>query len=216
MRVRSPGIFLFDEPLSNLDAALRVQMRIEIARLHSEIDASMIYVTHDQVEAMTLADRIVVLRDGHIEQIGTPIELYTNPANTFVGGFIGSPPMSFVRAEVTGKTDSGGLFAHFVGGNIELNRCDLEVSDKELIVGIRPEHLRPVGSEKGPISGKVLVTEKLGGENIVHVSLDASVTIKYKCSSEHAPRPGSNISLEVDAEDIYLFDGSEKALARPK
>ena len=213
--IRSPGVFLFDEPLSNLDAALRVQMRIEIARLHGEIDASMVYVTHDQVEAMTLADRIVVLRDGRIEQIGSPMELYASPANTFVGGFIGSPAMSFVNANVEQSGGTGKLNARFPGGAIEIDPAGLAIPSKALILGIRPEHLAPSASGNGSLSAKVLVTERLGGENVVHVALEDGSALKYKCPPDHAPEPGSAVSLDADPDHVYLFDTAEKALFRP-
>ena len=210
--IRSPGVFLFDEPLSNLDAALRVQMRIEITRLHEEIDASMVYVTHDQVEAMTLADRIVVLRDGKVEQTGTPMELYQAPANTFVGGFIGSPSMSFIKAEIDSSSDGTTVNVHFTGGSIGIDANRLEKCTKDLTLGIRPEHIKHTMKGSGMIKAKVQVAERLGGENIVHAVLDDGQVLKYKAPPEHTPDPGNYVDLHFDPTSIYLFDSSNRAL----
>ena len=211
--IRSPSAFLFDEPLSNLDAALRVQMRIEIARLHEEIDASMIYVTHDQVEAMTLADRIVILRDGNVEQIGTPMELYANPANVFVGSFIGSPSMSFIDAELDPQENKK-AYALFPGGSVSIDMTGLSISGKKIILGLRPEHICQSTASEGSMGARVQVAERLGGENIVHAVLDGGQKIKYKAPPEHAPDPGNLVSLKVDSSKIYLFDVAERALPR--
>ena len=152
--VRNPSIFLFDEPLSNLDAALRVQMRIELARLHEELDATMIYVTHDQIEAMTMADKIVVLHDGVVEQVGSPMALYHHPRNRFVAGFIGSPKMNFFTVEQQSIGDDG-VTVRLPGGR----PCTIPVageqlaSDEALELGIRPEHLQL--DENGPLSGQI-------------------------------------------------------------
>ena len=156
--VRRPKLFLFDEPLSNLDAALRVATRIEIARLHRQLGATMIYVTHDQVEAMTLADRIVVLRAGKVEQAGAPMELYNDPANTFVAGFIGSPQMNFLKAGALGM------------------RSDT--------MGVRPEHIA-ISREAGQIEGTVSHVEKLGGETLVYVNTAAQGLLTVRLFGEH-------------------------------
>ena len=156
--VRRPKLFLFDEPLSNLDAALRVATRIEIARLHRQLGATMIYVTHDQVEAMTLADRIVVLRAGKVEQVGAPMELYNDPANTFVAGFIGSPQMNFLKAGALGM------------------RSDT--------MGVRPEHIA-ISREAGQIEGTVSHVEKLGGETLVYVNTAAQGLLTVRLFGEH-------------------------------
>ncbi|WP_128691579.1 ABC transporter ATP-binding protein, partial [Chromohalobacter israelensis] len=159
--VRNPSIFLFDEPLSNLDAALRVQMRIELARLHEELDATMIYVTHDQIEAMTMADKIVVLQDGVVEQIGSPMELYHHPRNRFVAGFIGSPKMNFLEVEVRGA-DAEGVDVALPGGDCRVPvEGDAVKRGDTLTLGIRPEHL--VLDEAGPLTGRIQVIERLGG-----------------------------------------------------
>ena len=156
--VRRPKLFLFDEPLSNLDAALRVATRIEIARLHRQLGATMIYVTHDQVEAMTLADRIVVLRAGIVEQVGAPMELYNDPANTFVAGFIGSPQMNFLKAGALGM------------------RSDT--------MGVRPEHIA-ISRDAGQIEGTVSHVEKLGGETLVYVNTAAQGMLTVRLFGEH-------------------------------
>ena len=169
--VREPKVFLFDEPLSNLDAALRVQMRIELARLHDELDATMIYVTHDQVEAMTLADTIVVLNGGVIEQAGSPLELYHHPENLFVAGFIGSPKMNFLEARTVGADASGVTIELANKDRIKVDVASGQVAEGEtLTLGVRPEHLR-VTSEGGDVNGEVLVAERLGGETYLYTQI---------------------------------------------
>ncbi|MEH7827843.1 ABC transporter ATP-binding protein [Gemmobacter denitrificans] len=182
--VRTPKLFLFDEPLSNLDAALRVQTRIEIARLHRDLGATMIYVTHDQVEAMTLADKIVVLRAGKVEQVGAPMTLYNDPDNTFVAGFIGSPQMNFLK-----------------GGPLGL-RSDT--------VGVRPEHLRLDAS--GPISGKVSHVEKLGGETLVYVQTEGQGLVTLRQFGEHEHAVDAAVTLGFDAPRAFHFDAQGQRL----
>ena len=171
--VRQPKVFLFDEPLSNLDAKLRTQMRAEIKRLHKRLGATSIYVTHDQVEAMTLADRIVVMHDGRIEQIGTPMELFLNPANTFVAAFLGAPPMNMVDAHVVGGADAPQ--AEFNGQTLALPALpDLQNSDgRKIIIGIRPEFVG-VADKSTPdqINVDVDLVETLGSEALVHATLN--------------------------------------------
>src|SRR5207302_9822793 len=167
--VRNPQVFLFDEPLSNRDAALRLQMRIELTRLHDVLSATMIYVTHDQVEAMTMANKIVVLQAGLIEQVGSPLELYHHPNNKFVAGFIGSPKMNFLSGTVTGLT-GGMVSVRLAGGGtidvpVEASRLN---GGTEVTLGIRPEHFRVV-ADGGLLRGEVLVVERLGGETFLHV-----------------------------------------------
>ncbi|MFC2969112.1 ABC transporter ATP-binding protein [Acidimangrovimonas pyrenivorans] len=177
--VRRPKLFLFDEPLSNLDAALRVHTRIEIARLHRELRATMIYVTHDQVEAMTLADRIVVLNAGRIAQVGAPMELYNDPANTFVAGFIGSPQMNFLKAaalEMRGET-----------------------------VGIRPEHLE-ISREAGRIPGTISHVEHLGGETNVYVHTEPHGLLTVRLFGEHRFEVAEPVHLTPDPARQFLFD----------
>ena len=177
--VRTPKLFLFDEPLSNLDAALRVATRIEIARLHRDLKATMIYVTHDQVEAMTLADRIVVLRAGKVEQVGSPMELYKNPANTFVAGFIGSPQMNFLDAASLG----------FAPGQI----------------GIRPEHL-VLSRDGGEFPGEVSHVEKLGGETLVYVRSAQHGLLTVRLFGEHDYTVGETVHLTLQRERMFQFD----------
>ena len=158
--VREPKVFLFDEPLSNLDAELRVQMRVEIAKLHQRIDATMIYVTHDQVEAMTMADKIVVLQGGIIEQAGTPLELYHHPRNLFVAGFIGSPKMNFLATTVAAQDEGGATVDLPGGGSVRVPVQPGHVGVGEAVtLGVRPEHLRTGGggASQGPLVGEVLV-----------------------------------------------------------
>lgn len=176
--VRKPELFLFDEPLSNLDAALRMATRVEIARLHRELGASMIYVTHDQTEAMTLADRIVVLRDGRVEQVGSPMQLYNDPDNQFVAGFLGAPSMNFLPAAALGA--------------------------KGTTLGIRPEHLRV--SPDGQIKGTVTHVERLGGDTNLLVGTDTGDTVTVRLFGQHDQRVGQPIALSYDPARAYAFD----------
>ncbi len=194
--VREPDVFLFDEPLSNLDAALRVHMRVEILKLHQRLGATMVYVTHDQTEAMTLADRIVVMRDGCIEQVGTPLELYRHPANRFVAGFIGSPAMNFLDAQVRE--------GRVVLGDQPLHPCTR--TDGPITLGIRPEHL--VQDDDGPLSGGVEVFEHLGGEAFVHITLGENLKVVAKLDGEKVYRPGDTIRLSAPEERCHLFEHS--------
>jgi multiple sugar transport system ATP-binding protein len=178
--VREPKLFLFDEPLSNLDAALRVHTRLEIARLHRELSATMIYVTHDQVEAMTLADRIVVINAGRIEQIGTPMELYNNPANTFVAGFIGSPQMNFLPAEAVGISGAK-------------------------TIGVRPEHLR-VDAASGDWAGKVVHQEHLGADTNIYVETERAGMLTVRLFGEVHHPPGTTLYLTPEPDHVYRFD----------
>jgi ABC-type sugar transport system ATPase subunit len=201
--VKKPGIFLFDEPLSNLDAELRVQMRLELAKLHSDLAATMIYVTHDQVEAMTLADRIVVLRAGVIEQVGTPLELYHNPRNEFVAGFIGSPKMNFVDAVVDARTDSELLLrADTMGGltfPISASRSVARPGDK-VRVGVRPDAIRV--TEAG-IAAKVLVAERLGNVNYLYVTVgNQQLCVESKDAGLGA---GQTIHIAIDPDAAHTF-----------
>jgi multiple sugar transport system ATP-binding protein len=209
--VRRPQVFLFDEPLSNLDAKLRGQVRTEIKRLHQAIGTTIIYVTHDQVEAMTLADRIVILKGGEIEQVGTPDEVYNSPASVFVGGFIGSPAMNFAKGTIlSGRvTLDGGagipLHNHVVG-----KAAGLE--GREVIIGIRPEHFVPAGQGHA-LSGQVQVVEPLGSDTLIHFALGSS-TLTARVAPEMRPSPGETLSIGVDPSRIHLFDAAtERALA---
>jgi multiple sugar transport system ATP-binding protein len=184
--VRTPKLFLFDEPLSNLDAALRVHTRIEIARLHRELAATMIYVTHDQVEAMTLADRIVVLNAGRIEQVGAPMELYNNPANTFVAGFIGSPQMNFLEAQALGAPGK--------------------------TLGIRPEHLE-ISRDTGRIPGTISHVEHLGGETNVYVKTDLHGLLTVRRFGEHRYGVDETVHLTPDPARAFHFADDGRRLA---
>ena len=184
--VREPELFLFDEPLSNLDAALRVQTRLEIARLHRSLKATMIYVTHDQVEAMTLADKIVVLNAGAIEQIGSPMELYNRPANVFVAGFIGSPQMNFVPAEKLGQSGAK-------------------------TVGIRPEHIT-LSRDRGTWSAKVIHVEHLGADTIIYLESDITGLLTVRLFGEHQYEPDEMVYATPDATHMHRFDANDKAI----
>ena len=192
--VREPRVFLFDEPLSNLDAALRVHMRVEILKLHQRLGATMVYVTHDQVEAMTLADRIVVLRAGRIEQVGTPLELYREPANRFVAGFIGSPAMNFLVA----RADGGRVLL----GDAAVTSTTL--ADGPCTLGLRPEHL--VRDPDGALAGTVQVFEHLGGEAFVHAALADGQEVVAKLDGDESFRPGDALRLGVEARRCHVFD----------
>ena len=207
--VRHPKVFLFDEPLSNLDAKLRTQMRAEIKRLHKRLGATSIYVTHDQVEAMTLADRIVVMHDGRIEQIGTPMELFLNPVNTFVASFIGSPPMNQVRAIVAGS--DAAPVARF--GDHTLALPDLpglrQAEGKEIVVGIRPEYVQPVsGAAPGKVPMEVDLIETLGSEALVHALLVGEPFV-IKANTEGGTAGLAGIDgFTIRPERIKVFDGT--------
>lgn len=205
--VRNPDVFLFDEPLSNLDAALRVATRLEIANLKASMpDTTMVYVTHDQVEAMTLADRIVVLSAGKIEQVGTPIELYTQPANLFVARFIGSPAMNIVNARIsrTGETTSVAL------ADQEIHLPVVTPSDaqgKAAFLGVRPEDLRVSGDGSRVFGGRINFVEILGEVTLLHLEVDGSdelVVVKVPGISDY--QPGQDIAISADAAVLHLFD----------
>ena len=193
--VRNPKIFLFDEPLSNLDAKLRIQMRLEIKKLQQKVGVTSIFVTHDQVEAMTLADRLAVINNGIIEQLGTPIEIYDNPKSLFVAGFIGSPQMNFLDGNLKNKTLSA------EGFEIKDINTDFE---GEVTLGIRPEHL--VQSENGLINLKVDLVEQLGSDNLVYGQLKNKKDFCYRCPGNQTIEKGSNLSLNIDNNKYYIFD----------
>ncbi|MDX7950049.1 sn-glycerol-3-phosphate ABC transporter ATP-binding protein UgpC [Lichenihabitans sp. Uapishka_5] len=209
--VRQPKVFLFDEPLSNLDASLRVQMRIEIARLHNELDATMIYVTHDQIEAMTMADRIVVLRAGKIEQVGTPLELYHYPANTFVAGFIGSPKMNLTPVTIKGQDAMGVAVTLPGGGTVSVPVEGARVTaGTQGMLGVRPENFA-VAAE-GPIGGKVAVVEQLGGETLVYVDVGSGTLVTVKGNGSLNVPVGTAVRLTVSTGEANLFDQNGIAL----
>ncbi|MGB3336124.1 MAG: sn-glycerol-3-phosphate ABC transporter ATP-binding protein UgpC [Devosia sp.] len=196
--VRDPEVFLFDEPLSNLDAELRVSMRVEIAKLHNSLGSTMIYVTHDQTEAMTLADKIVVMRSGRIEQAGTPEELYDNPDNLFVAGFIGSPRMNFLRATLA-------------GGKVRLETGDEWAAggpDGAVLVGVRPEHYVEPGSGAAEVSVKVDVVENLGGTRFVYGTLRTGESVVVEARERTGIKAGDVVSFGIRPERVMLFSSS--------
>jgi len=197
---RGPDVFLFDEPLSNLDAELRVEMRVEIKRLHDTLGNTMIYVTHDQVEAMTLADKIVVLRAGHIEQIGSPMELYQDPDNVFVGGFIGSPSMNFLKATVTGpgKVSVPALDDHEIATSVTLPSAGSEV-----LVGMRPQDL---GVHEAQSSLKVEIRERLGGVAYDYLRAATGERVVVEIKGNEPIEAGTMVGLDFDPENTFFFD----------
>ncbi|HZH10464.1 MAG TPA: sn-glycerol-3-phosphate ABC transporter ATP-binding protein UgpC [Microvirga sp.] len=209
--VRDPKVFLFDEPLSNLDAALRVQTRIEIARLHNETRATMIYVTHDQVEAMTLADRIVVLNGGRIEQVGTPLELYHRPANLFVAGFVGSPQMNFIECVVS-HVGAEGVQVQLPNASmltVPVSSEGLRVGET-VTLGIRPDHVKV--SPHGTLTGRIELVEELGENHLIYVDFgkDRHLTIRAPGDARH--KVGQDICLALPPDACHLFKGTGEAL----
>lgn len=184
--VRQPKCFLLDEPLSNLDAALRVNMRVEIMQLHRQLDATMIYVTHDQVEAMTMADRIVVLNKGEIEQVGSPLDIYNKPNSVFVAGFIGSPKMNLITGPLATKFSATTL-------------------------GIRPEHVELLASA-GDVNGSIVLTEHLGSDSFLHVDCGEAGRLTVRAAGDYEGKPGDAVSLGFDRARIHRFDSQGKVL----
>ena len=214
--VRNPKIFLFDEPLSNLDAALRVQMRLELARLHQELQATMIYVTHDQVEAMTLADKVVVLNAGKIEQVGSPLDLYHQPANLFVAGFLGTPKMGFLKGKIT-RLDSQGCEVELdAGTRIQLPLSGASLSlGSPVTLGIRPEHLNLAKPGECALSVTADVGERLGSDTYCHVITACGEPLTMRIRGDMASQYGEQLSLHLDSEHCHLFDADGLALTRP-
>jgi len=211
--VRKPRVFLFDEPLSNLDAALRVQMRIELARLHDELAATMIYVTHDQIEAMTMADKIVVLQGGIIEQAGTPLELYHHPRNLFVASFIGSPKMNFLPAKVTGVTETGTSVQLAGGSNLTIPvRPGRQAVGDPVTLGVRPEHMRL--STEGELLSEVMVVERLGGETYLYTQLKDGTMLIVQAGGETPTGVHERIAIKLDPGTCHLFDNDGMAIER--
>ncbi|UVF17922.1 sn-glycerol-3-phosphate ABC transporter ATP-binding protein UgpC [Microvirga terrae] len=209
--VRDPKVFLFDEPLSNLDAALRVQTRIEIAKLHTDTRATMIYVTHDQVEAMTLADRIVVLNAGRIEQVGTPLELYHRPANLFVAGFIGSPQMNFIPCPIAGVGPNEVLVALPSGGTLAVPAAPERVQPGDNVtLGVRPDHVRV--SAQGSFTGRVELVEQLGENHLLYVDVGQGRRLTLREPGDARHSVGAMVGLELDRESCHLFTKSGDAL----
>ncbi|MNX97728.1 Maltose/maltodextrin import ATP-binding protein MalK [compost metagenome] len=214
--MRNPKIFLFDEPLSNLDAALRVQMRLELLRLHKDLQATMIYVTHDQVEAMTMADKVVVLNGGKIEQVGSPLDLYHQPANLFVAGFLGTPKMGFLKGNVT-RVDGQGCEVQLDAGtriSLPLSGANLSVGGA-VTLGIRPEHLELAKPGDCTLQVTADVSERLGSDTFCHVRTACGEALTMRVRGDLASRYGETLSLHLDAEHCHLFDADGVALTRP-
>ncbi len=204
--VRDPKVFLFDEPLSNLDAALRMDMRMEIGKLHQDLKASMIYVTHDQVEAMTLADKIVVLKGGEVMQVGSPMELYHNPANLFVAGFLGAPSMNFIKVEVKDTDGSKALVGNAALDPLEVSTAGRAIAKGDrAILGVRPQYLMPSEDSSGMLHGQVALTERLGSETVVDVGLRDGSSLIAAISEDRVLKPGTPIGLTFDAGKAHLF-----------
>ncbi|QIZ37546.1 ABC transporter ATP-binding protein [Saccharopolyspora sp. ASAGF58] len=208
--VRDPGAFLMDEPLSNLDAKLRASTRAEISALHRRLGATMVYVTHDQVEAMTMATRIALLDGGKLEQVGTPEEVYDEPASVFVARFLGSPAMNLL--DVTVRAEGGALTARANGVELGLG-IEGEMPEREVVLGVRPEHLRPAGLEEDGIRAAVTAVENLGSEEVALCEAGAS-PICVRGPRPLGLRPGDRVNLATRPQHLHLFDpGSGRRLA---
>jgi multiple sugar transport system ATP-binding protein len=204
--VREPSVFLFDEPLSNLDAALRMDMRMEIGKLHQQLGATMVYVTHDQVEAMTLADKIVVLRGGEVMQIGSPMDLYHNPANLFVAGFLGAPSMNFLTVDIRETDGTGAVVTNPSLDPVKVPSAKQPVSaGSRATLGIRPQYLHPTDPADGMLHGTVALTERLGSETIVDVSMKDGTKIIAALSEDRVLEPGTEVGLTFDPAQAHLF-----------
>ena len=218
--VREPLVFLFDEPLSNLDAGLRAQMRIEIGGLQRRLKTTTVYVTHDQVEAMTLGDRIVVLADGRIQQIGTPIDLYLEPVNRFVAGFVGTPPMNFVEGLITSENSRVSFAAEGLDVTVLPQRMPSAMPTGPVTLGIRPEDIevdvsRPAanGSPNGDVQGRVVFVERLGGTS--HVHFDAGPhRLLAAVTNERLPEAGDAITIRMRGERMHLFVNDQRVSAK--
>jgi multiple sugar transport system ATP-binding protein len=206
--VRNPSVFLFDEPLSNLDAALRVNTRLEIAKLHRDLGATMIYVTHDQVEAMTLASKIVVLNQGRIEQVGAPLELYRSPRNLFVAGFIGSPRMNFIKGQVLSLNGTRATL-EFAGTQaaVEVRPGSLRPGDP-VTVGIRPEHMAEGGVETAALQGTIDALEQLGESSYVYMKLASGDDVIVRAPGETEAVPGGTYTAHVPSRALHVFDAA--------
>jgi len=198
--VRAPKVFLFDEPLSNLDAALRGQTRVEIAKLHRDLGATTIYVTHDQVEAMTLADRVVVLRDGVIEQVGTPLELYDQPANQFVAQFIGTPQMNVVPVDKLPQP-------------VQQQAPTAPAGAAVGAIGLRPENITVRHTGATPVGGQVDLIEALGAETLIYVSTPGGAQFVSRQNDRTGLRAGDAVSLDIDASHAHWFDTAGRVVA---
>ena len=208
---RKPKVFLFDEPLSNLDAALRVQMRVELAKLHDQLNATMIYVTHDQTEAMTLANDIVVLDEGVVSQKGSPMELYNNPKNLFVGGFIGSPKMNFIKSKILSKSSNKTEVDIPDLGKINIPKTSESSYEGDFVqIGIRPEHLLVNKDGDANWESKVLVVEKLGSGTFLYLEKNGEMLV-VQTDGDSKIKVCDNVKIGFDATRCHIFDKSNKA-----
>ncbi|HEX7194834.1 MAG TPA: ABC transporter ATP-binding protein [Chthoniobacterales bacterium] len=219
--VRSPKVFLFDEPLSNLDAKMRVQMRSEISKLHAQLGSTMIYVTHDQVEAMTMGDRICVMRDGNIMQVADPLTLYRQPDNLFVAGFIGSPPMNLIKGKVQ-KRDGGLFFVETAEKNGltiplqgRLESLAGKYVDKDIVFGVRPEHLSDQVKDSGhiPVTSTVEISEPMGSESLVYLKSGTGNMIA-RIHGEHLFHLGEQVTVQINLDKVSLFDAATEDVIR--
>jgi multiple sugar transport system ATP-binding protein len=218
--VREPKVFLFDEPLSNLDAKLRVQMRGELTGLHRELKATMIYVTHDQVEAMTMADKIVVLNKGIIEQVGRPLDLYHHPRNRFVAGFIGSPSMNFLSGTIA-RADSNGVEVELNGGGRTMVRCQPprgapggDLAGAPVTLGVRPETLNAAGGGDSRLAGRVYNVERLGGDTYLYLEGPAGKDITVHAPGDMKVAIGDDVTIGFSGEKCHLFNEGGEAFQR--
>jgi len=208
---RKPKVFLFDEPLSNLDAALRVQMRVELAKLHDQLNATMIYVTHDQTEAMTLADDIVVLDEGIVSQKGSPLDLYNNPNNMFVGGFIGSPKMNFISTKILSTNENNTEVNLFNSSKLSVPKISGNVSEgDEIKLGIRPEHILVNKEGDANWEGKVFVVEKLGSGTFLYIEKEDEPLV-VEVEGDSNIKVGDTVKIGFEASRCHLFDKSNQA-----
>ncbi|MBL8205796.1 MAG: sn-glycerol-3-phosphate ABC transporter ATP-binding protein UgpC [Blastocatellia bacterium] len=210
--VRQPKLFLFDEPLSNLDAKMRVTMRAELIKLHKRLQATMVYVTHDQVEAMSMGDRLIVMKNGIVQQVGAPLEIYNKPANQFVAGFIGSPPMNFIHCEVEKRGNDWFVVSEGLNLKMPLSKfhalaTTYQNSDAKAVLGIRPEDIHEKSGEPEAVNARVEILEQLGGEVIATCSLGSN-EITARLSARTQARTDEQIELVFDLERAKLFDAA--------
>jgi ABC-type sugar transport system ATPase subunit len=215
--VRDPKVFLFDEPLSNLDAALRVQTRVEIGKMHKKLGATIVYVTHDQVEAMTLGDKIVVMNGGRVEQYGTPLELYQHPSTKFVAGFIGSPKMNFISGKVKAIEADHLVLALSDGSTtkafVDATSCNL---DDVVTFGVRPEHLSEMQTPSNGLQATVTLVEQLGESSYLYLKLDDGTELVMRTSGDSTTTIGEKIEIGFNAADGHVFNSDDLALKRLK